>query len=266
VGKGKVVMEQQAAKRLLSALDAPDELSCATARDLILVLVGAEYTGIDVDSDLQFAALLRHLDDCKECIELYASFTEDLELLMGEECLPLVSHLDSGSGTTGTEDTSRKIDIMGNYQRSSSCQSKLNHYPHLAPSFFVPVHRSENTMFWMAQGLKRRFRIQVAVPHLRMNEAALNGGRRVLLFSDQVGELVGNRLVGVALEFDPVVPSLTVIVCDRAALGRWELNFEIGNYFFTERTDAHGITQISGFLVEQLQQVDRLGLACTEMW
>src|SRR5689334_5993795 len=74
--------EEQAA-RLLKALEAQDDLSCEEARTGLSALVEAEAAGVDVDAAPEFAALLRHIDHCEGCTELYAQLAADLEALAG---------------------------------------------------------------------------------------------------------------------------------------------------------------------------------------
>ena len=74
----------EAAARLLRALDTPDDLDCEQARALLPDLVDAEAAGVDVDTLPQYAALLRHLDTCADCMALYTELAADLEQMLGD--------------------------------------------------------------------------------------------------------------------------------------------------------------------------------------
>lgn len=223
----KSVTEQQGAERLLQALNEPDELSCAEARELIPALVEAEQAGEDVDANPQFAALLRHLDHCPECPELYAQLAEDLEALTGADAV-------------------------------------LPPVPLTAPDFFTPARQSKNIILRLLRGLKRGFELDLAIPSLTPAGALLSGGERASLFSDRLPELAGNPQVIVALESEPDAPKLLVAVREGGALTRWRVQLQIGDQVYTAHTNERGIAQFSGFSIAQLQRADRLSVICTE--
>lgn len=87
----KPVNDQQAAARLLQAFDMQPEMSCDEAQVLIPALIEAERAGEDVHANLEFAAVLKHLDECSDCTELYEAVLGDLDATFGEaDVLPEV--------------------------------------------------------------------------------------------------------------------------------------------------------------------------------
>lgn len=100
--KYKPVTREQAIARLRQALDQPDTLSHEQAQAQIADLVEAEQRGEDVDSQPQFAALLRHLATCDACLEIYLGVSQDMARLSGEADLPPMGEYAPGFFTPRT--------------------------------------------------------------------------------------------------------------------------------------------------------------------
>ena len=78
----------EAAARLLRALDTPDTLDCEHARAQLPDFVDAEAAGADVDASPTYAALLRHLDTCAECMARYTRLAADVAALLSDDAAP----------------------------------------------------------------------------------------------------------------------------------------------------------------------------------
>lgn len=117
--------DQSEAARLLRALEQPDDLSCAEAEALLPDLIEAERAGADVDADPAFAALLRHLDACPDCLELYGALTADLDAVEAASLPPL---------------------------------------PGPPPRVFTTAVKADNVLLRLVGALRDRFELAVAVP------------------------------------------------------------------------------------------------------
>lgn len=92
----KPANDQQAAARLLQAFDSQPEMNCDEVEGLIPALIEAERAGEDVHANPQFAVLLKHLDQCSDCSELYEAVLGDLDATFGEaDVLPEVGPYDA---------------------------------------------------------------------------------------------------------------------------------------------------------------------------
>jgi hypothetical protein len=215
MAKHESVTEKQAAERLLSALDQPEDMHSAELRDLIPALVNAEQAGEHVASDPRFAALLLHLEHCEECLEIYEQLSIDLEALISEEEQPQLSRP--------------------------------------APNFFEPVRRTEKALLRIIRDVKERIELALTIPQLAPVGMVL-GDSTDVLFRDQLAELPGHPLVVVALELSADTPIIRVAVRESAATRRWEIQARLGDQSYSVRTDERGIAAISGFTIEQLRQ------------
>lgn len=216
-----VINEQQAAARLLAAIDETDELDCEHAEAQIAALVEAEQAGVDVDRNPEFAALLQHLDGCERCMELYAGIAEDIEAVAGE---------------TGT------LPI-----------ATLN-----PPSFFESARENDSVILRVLQGLTRRFELILTPPRLVPTIANLGSGERVELFADRLPEVQGAPLVAATLNAGEESIGLLVALREATPSSRWEIQLTIGSVTHTQTTDERGIARFSGLPPEALQQLKLL--------
>lgn len=91
------VTDQQAATSLLHALDAQPTVNCDDVLMLLPELIEAERAGEDVQANAEFATLLKHLDECADCSEMYGAIAGDLDATLGEEdVLPEVAQYPKG--------------------------------------------------------------------------------------------------------------------------------------------------------------------------
>jgi hypothetical protein len=215
----------QAATRLLQVLDAPDELSCDEAQALLPTFVEDERAGVDIDAAPEYAALLRHLDRCADCVELYTTLAEDLDALADEgDMSPLP--------------------------------------PLTPPPFFSPVRQSDTVVVRMLRGMTRRFELALAIPRLVPAVATLSGGQRANLFSDTLTELDGAPLVSISLLAEDGVADVIVAVREAAAQTRWQVQLINGDDIRTATTNAQGIAQFGGLAVNSLRD---LTVSCVEL-
>lgn len=215
----------QAAAELLRALEAPDTMACADARALLPDLAEAEAAGADADGMPRFAALLRHLDRCAECMASYVQLAEDLAGELADAApapLPMPA----------------------------------------APRFFAPARQSAGVTLQLLGGLRRAFQLdlRVALPQ----PGTLSGGQQISLFADTLAELGGAPLVSVALTpaTADTPATLLVAVRDIDAATRWEVQASVASTVRTAITDERGIAQIDAL---PLADAALLELACREL-
>jgi predicted anti-sigma-YlaC factor YlaD len=221
----KTATAAQAAARLLQALDTPDDLTCDEAQTLLPAFVEGERAGLDVDAAPDYAALLRHLDHCAECMELYTTLAQDLEALAGEEePQPLP--------------------------------------PLTPPSFFSPMRQSETVVVRILRGMTRRFELALAIPKLVPSVATLSGGQRTKLFSDTLTELDGAPVVSISMLAENGVADVMVAVREVTAPTRWQVQLINGDDVQTATTDTQGIARFGGLAVQSLQDVT---VSCVEI-
>jgi hypothetical protein len=221
----KTATAAQAATRLLQALDTPDELNCDEAQALLPPFVENERADVDVDAAAEYAPLLRHLDHCASCIELYTTLVEDLEALAGAgEMSPLP--------------------------------------PLTPPSFFSPVRQGETVVLRVLRGMTRRFELAMTIPKLAPSIVTLSGGQHASLFNDRLTELDGAPLVSISLLADAGVADVVVAVREPAAPTRWQVRLANGDDIRIATTDAQGIVRFSGLELRSLQDVT---VSCVEI-
>lgn len=223
----KPVTEQEALAKLYQALNTPDDLSHAEAHKLLPALIEAEQAGQDVDTDPRFAVLLRHLENCSECLDLYERLSEDVEALIGAaEVLPPP--------------------------------------PQAAPDFFKTVLSNESFVLRIFEGLKRMFTLDLARPSLASVSGVLSGGQRETLLSYQITDLPGSPHVVVALERAAQGLKLLVAVRESKATRRWKVQLQVDEHTYTAETNERGIAQFSEVSAAQIKQADRLNITCSE--
>lgn len=211
----KKLAAQQTA-RLKQALERHDDLTCEQARDLLPALVEAELAGADVDTQPEYEALLRHLDQCEECTVLYAHLAEELSALAG-----LVDDL-----------------------------------PPVRPrpqSFFTPVRESENVILRVFEGIARRFEIVLRVPQLSSTVATLN--THATLFADTLPEIENAPILSVALDASVQPTDLLVAIRETALDSRWEVQIRAGQTVRRIITDQQGIARFSAFAPADIQEI-----------
>jgi hypothetical protein len=223
----EVRSEKEAAAALRRALNASDDLTCEQAQELIPEFVDAEMAGEDVQASPRYAALLRHLDNCVDCAELYAALADDLESLLTEgPPAPL---------------------------------------PRSIPAtFFAPVRETEHVLLRLIRGFTKGFELQLNDPRLSLSRGVLSGGKQIPLFNDNLPEMAGTPAVVVALDTHPETPRVLVAVREPARSTRWRVQLQIGDQSYEALTDEQGIVRLDGFSTEQLQQAGQLTLICTE--
>ncbi len=215
------VSEQQVAARLIAAIDETDELNCEQAEAELAALVEAEQAGTDVDNNPEHAALLRHLDRCENCLELYAGLSKDLEAVAGE--------------TTALPQTTLT-----------------------APSFFGPARQSDSVVLRVLRGLTRRFELTLAPPRLVPAIANLGNGQRAELFSDHLSEIPGNPLVAATLNVGDESMELLVALREATSSSRWQVQLTFGELAYMQTTDDLGIARFKNLPREALQQLNLL--------
>jgi predicted anti-sigma-YlaC factor YlaD len=221
----KTVTGSEAARRLLQAFEAPDTLDCDQAEAQLPAFVEAERAGEDVDAAPEFAALLRHLDHCEDCVELYEQLADDLEVLAGEaETLPQV--------------------------------------PLTPPTFFTPARQSEHVILRVLRGLTRRFEMDVPALRFKPAVATLGSGKRITLLADTLSEVKGAPLVSLSLSGEPGAADVTVAIRDLAAGSRWQVQLIAGDNAWTATTDERGIAQFRGLALPEGQA---LTVHCAEL-
>lgn len=209
--------EEQAAARLLKALEAQDDLSCDEARTRLSALVEAEAAGVDVDAAPEFAALLRHIDHCEGCTELYAQLAADLEAL---------------GGAAG-----ERLEAPA------------------PPAFFAPARQSDSVVLRVLGGLRRRFELKLALPRLAPSLPTLGSGKRADLFTDTLAEVSGAPLVAVSLVANAGVADVLVAVREASAQTRWQVQLIAGDRVQTATTDEQGIARFGGLAIATVQDV-----------
>lgn len=215
----------QQAERLLQALQATDDLTSAHVRDLLPAFVAAEQAGEDVDRDPAYAALLRHLDRCEDCMALYTDLAEDLEALADEE-------------------------------------QQLGQAPLTPPSFFTPARQANNAVVRVIKGLKRRFALDLAIPALAPARPTLGDRQRATLFADNLAELPGAPLVSVSISANEGLAELLVAIREASAETRWRVRLVLGDTVRAATTDERGIARFDRLPVEGLEG---LTLICSEI-
>src|SRR5262249_17868841 len=156
-----------------------DDLTCEEAQAQLPALVEAERAGVDVDAMREYAALLRHLDRCADCMELYTELAEDLESLVGEaEPRP---------------------------------QAQLK-----PPAFFTPARQTENVVLRVLRGVQRRFEFTLPAPRLAPQIATLSGGQQKVLFGDTLTEVPGAPFASLSLSGESGSAELLVAVREAA--------------------------------------------------
>ncbi len=222
----KPINEQEAIERLNRALETPaDDLTHEQAEALLPALIEAERAGEDVDSSPRFAALLSHLEQCDDCLDLYEQMAEDMEALVGEaETLPTVA-LEP-------------------------------------PTFFAPVRQSEKFALRLLQQVKRGFEFTFQLPALGPAAATLGKGTRESLFADNVREVEGAPHVSVAIGGSDEAAELGIAVRDLVHQGRWRIELTVGEQTFSAITDEHGIARFKDLKVAGL---DDIILRCVEL-
>jgi hypothetical protein len=129
----KPANDQQAAARLLQAFDKQPEMNCEDIQGLIPGLIEAESAGNDVHANPEFAALLKHLDECSTCSELYESVVGDLDATLGEaDVLPEVGPY------PGTFFTPRPLDTPAKPKSGKPTLDQISQY------FLTDPTREEN--------------------------------------------------------------------------------------------------------------------------
>ena len=212
---------QQVAKRLLEALDTNDELDCEDAEAQIPALVDAELSGEDVDNDPAYAALLRHLDRCEKCMELYVKLAEEMEALTGAVEIPPQVSL-------------------------------------TPPSFFLPARQSDSVILRVLRGLTRRFELTLTPPQIAPALPTLSSGQRVELFSDRLPEVPGEPLAVVTLHVAEESADLLVALRETGPPKHWQVQLTIGDVTHSQATDERGIARFSGLPRKDLQQLTLL--------
>jgi hypothetical protein len=198
----------EAAARLAQALSAQDDLSHDQAEALIPSLIDAERAGDAVEGNTAFAALLRHLDHCERCLNLYEQLAEDVEAVVGE------------------------ADLL----------------PTIAPAppvfFSAPVRLGDHILLHVARGLLRRFTLTFDLPRLAPSLATLSGPQRPL-YSDRLGPVQGTPLLAVTVGRDAGGIWLQVAVREIGQQTTWRLQLELGGQTLSATTDSRGIARFT---------------------
>lgn len=211
----KPVDRQTAAVRLRDALATGTDLTCEQAQDDIPALVEAELAGVDVDTRPEYAQVLRHIDQCEGCAELYATLAEDLALV---------------------------VDIEAAVPNAQPDQ----------PAFFKPARESENVVLRVLQGALRRFELGLQLPRLLPSIATLGNKAQATLFTDALPELAGSPVVSVSLHAEGDSTTLVVAIREPTSVG-WHVQALIQGETRSAHTDQHGIARfpqvpVSGLL------------------
>jgi hypothetical protein len=230
----KRVWGRQAAERLLEALNATDGLTCEQAQALLPAFVEAELAGQDVDSNPDYAVLLKHLDRCADCMELYVQLSQDLKALIGPaDTLPQARVAES--------------------------------------SFFEPVRERPGFVLRVFRGARRHFEFDLPVPpalsatHATLSGTGAGDEKREQLLSESVPEVLGSPRVSVALVVRPGSAELNVTIQDKPAAARWRLQFKAGDTVHTAKTDERGVATFTGLNVADLRELSQLTLTCVEL-
>jgi predicted anti-sigma-YlaC factor YlaD len=210
--------DKRPAAQLRQALEQTDDLACEQAHELIPALVDAELAGEDVDAAPEYAALLRHLDNCEACATLYAGLSEDLAAL---------------ADTTAPLPADRPA----------------------ARSFFAPVRQSESVILRVFGGLSRRFELALRPPQLASGAPTLGGGPQITLFADALPEVEGSPLVSVSLSVDGGLAELLVAIREANAATRWQVQVAAETVAHTATTDERGVARFTGLPIASLWQV-----------
>jgi hypothetical protein len=208
--------DNRQAARLLQALTPTDELTCEQAGDLLPALVDAELAGEDVDAAPEYAALLRHLDQCEACATLYAGMADDLAALT-DPAVPLPAAQ--------------------------------------PPAFFAPARQSENVILRVLGGLTRRFELVLRPPQLTAGPATLGSGPNIALFAGTLPEVEGDPLVSVSLNVEGDLAELRVAIGEPGAAARWQVQLTTDTSVQTTTTDELGIARFSDLPIASLWQV-----------
>ncbi|HEY0601325.1 MAG TPA: hypothetical protein VGD58_00375 [Herpetosiphonaceae bacterium] len=219
---------QEAASILQGLFNAADDLSCEQAQQQLPDLVDDERAGVDVDQIPAYAALLQHLDHCADCTDLYEALSENLEVLTNE-------------------------------------QVELPQTNVMPPAIFPSGRRSGPVVIRVIQGLKRRFALDIAMLTLRPSIEALGKGPQISLFAAKLPELAGNPFVSVDLKLGAAQPALAVTIREGSRPATWHVQFQLGEQLYSATTDEHGIAQLTGFTLEQLQRADQMAVSCAEV-
>lgn len=212
------VTEQQAAAWLLAALQNQDTLSCEEAQAQLPTFVEAEAAGEDVDAAVEYATLLRHLDQCNDCAELYAQLAEDLEA----------------------------------FTSNAATQPQFQLTP---PTFFTNARQSESVVLRLFGGARRRFELSLALPRLAPTLPTLGGAQSANLLTDTLTEVAGSPLVSITLTPAQRGADLLVAIREPAAQTRWQVRVIAGEHVQTTTTDAQGLARFSGVPVMDVQQM-----------
>lgn len=198
---------EAAAARLAQALSAQDDLSHEQAERLIPGLVAAERAGEDVDGDPAFAALLRHLDRCADCLSRYEQLADDLAAVMGEgEPLPQVTPP--------------------------------------SPGFFPePVRKGDHLLLEVMRGALRRFSLTFDLPRLAPSLATLSGQRPI--YADSLTEVEGAPLLALTVGREAGAAWLQVAIRQLGRPTRWRLMLDVGGQTVTATTDERGMARIT---------------------
>lgn len=230
----KRVSGRQVAERLLEAVKATDDLACEQAQALLPAFVEDEFAGEDVDSSPDYAMLLKHLDRCADCMELYAQLSQDLKVLIG---------------------------VADRLPQAHVAES----------SFFEPVRERPGFVLRVFRGARRHFEFDLPLPpDLSATHATLSGTgagdeKREHLLSESVPEVFGSPRVSVALVVRPGSARLNVTVQERPARARWQLRLKIGDAVHTATTDEQGAATFTDLSAADLRDLSRLTLTCVEL-
>lgn len=223
----EVRSEADAAAALRRALNESDDLTCEQAQELLPAFVDAELAGEDVDASPAYAALLRHLDHCADCTDLYATLAEDMQSVLAEG------------------------------------KPALQPDP-APPTIFAPVRQTEHVILRLIRGFTRGFELSLKDPRLTLSQGVLGGGKQIPLFRDNLPEMSGAPAVVVALDTHPESPMVLVAVRESARSTRWRVQLQIGDRSYEALTDEYGIARLGGFSAEQLYEAGQLNVICIE--
>lgn len=215
----------EAAARLSAALNTPDDLSCTAAEVLIPKLLDAERAGEAVEQAPAYAALLRHLDHCADCLGLYEQLAEDFAAVMdGPAVLPSI---------------------------------RLS-----PPVFFpAPIPKGDHILLQVMRGLLRQFTLTFDLPRLAPALATLSGPQR-RLFADTLGEVSGTPLLSITVGRDAAGVWLQVVVREPNQKAAWRLRLEMGTQSLTATTDARGVAR---FILPPDVPLSEVRLHCEEL-
>lgn len=198
----------EAAARLAEALSAQDDLSHDQAEALLPALIDAEQAGEDVAGNAAFTAVLRHLDHCERCLNLYEQLADDRAAVVGEaDLLPTIA-------------------------------------PALPVFFPAPVRLGDHILLQVARGLIRRFTLTLDVPRLAPSLATLSGAQRQL-YSDRLGQVPGTPLLAVTVGRDAGSIWLQVAVREIGQKTTWQLQLDLGDQTLSAATDSRGIARFT---------------------